>query len=462
MTKRLMMLAGCLCLALLTNLSFRVPTTVEAQAPAACVTGNAPGFTLGVDRNIQLPGGGILRDGDLFFLGNANGVQFTTLSPGTSFFNITAASQANFGIFPGFAGTTALGFSASTPGATSTAISCNDSFWDINFSVAGTGATAGDVITLFFRQPNGTGRQDILQLTVQPDNASVRVTGALAGIDLSAVGHSPTTIGTLIPFEELAGTAGRRARLITVALPMNGTVADCNQLVVEIRRGAGVGTTTVAFINLVVTRMATTTATGTGLQTGIVGLFPTGLKCPTACPTCPAVVAPAVCDTVICFADAFTWCNRLSFGTRYANARVVVPGVNFNQPIAVFLGGGINPLIRQYLGCGGFMRSDMRSILIGQYLAAQLDIQTQMSFWWSRIGRQTLACQVITPMSMPGMPGAPRALPATFSGGPVLTLTDASSLQDLFDVTDFVITRGSMDDLQRLIAIYSQLNACRD
>ena len=65
-------------------------------------------------------------------------------------------------------------------------------------------------------------------------------------------------------------------------------------------------------------------------------------------------------------------------------------------------------------------------------------------------------------MSMPGMPGAPRSLPATFSAGPILTLTDASTLQDLFDVTDFVITRGSMDDLQRLIAIYKQLNACRD
>ena len=132
MTKRLIMLASFLCLALLTNLSFRVPTTVEAQAPAVCLTGNAPAFTIGVDRNIQLPGGGILRDGDLFFLGNANGVQFTTQSPGTSFFNITEASQANFGFFPGYTGTTALGFSASTPGATSTAISCNDSFWDIN------------------------------------------------------------------------------------------------------------------------------------------------------------------------------------------------------------------------------------------------------------------------------------------------------------------------------------------
>lgn len=455
MTKRLIMLAALLGLALLTNLSFRVPTTVEAQAPAVCLTGNAPGFTLGVDKNLQLPGGGILKDGDLFYLGTT--IQFTSQSAGTSFFNITEASQANFGTYPGYTGTTSLGFAASTPGATATAISCNDSFWDINFSLAGTGATAGDVVTLYFRQPNGTGRVDIVQFTVQADNASARVTGALVGIDLSAVGHSPTTLGTLIPYEEAAGTAGRRTRLISVALPMNGTVVDCSQLAVEVRRGAGVGTTTVALINLVVTRMGSPVS-GRGLQSGIIGMYPTGLKCPVACPACP----PIVCDTVLCFADACTWCNRLSFGGRYANARVVVPGVNFNQPIAVYVGGRINPLISQYLGCGGFYRSDMRSVLIGQYLSAQLDIQTQLSFWWAKLSKQPLQCHVITPMSMPGMPGAPRALPATFSGGPITTLTDASSLQDLFDVTDWVVTRGSMDDLAKLIAIYKQLNACRD
>ncbi len=455
MTKRLIMLASFLVLALLTNLSFRVPTTAQAQA--VCLTGNAPGFTLGVDKNIQLPGGGILKDGDLFYLGTT--IQFTTQSAGASFFNISEASQANFGLYPGYTGTTSLGFSATTPSATATAISCNDSFWDINFSLAGTGATAGDVVTLYFRQPNGTGRVNIVELTVQADNASARVTGALAGIDLAAIGHSPTTIGTLIPYEEAAGTAGRRTRLITVALPMNGTIADCSQLAVEIKRGAGIGTTTVALINLVVTRMGSPIS-GRGLQTGITGLFPTGLKCPVACPACATIV----CDTVLCFADACTWCNRLAFGGRYLNHRVVVPGVNFNQPISVFLPGNpprINPLVSQYLGCGGFYRSDMRSVLIGQYLAAQLDIQTQLSFWWIKLNKQPLACQVITPMSMPGMPGAPRALPATISGGPITSLTDASTLQDLFDATDWVVTRGTMDDLAKLIAIYKQLNTCR-
>ena len=221
MSKRLLILAGCLCLALLTNLSFRVPTAVQAQV--ACSTGLAPAFTLGTQKNLVLPGGGVLPDGDLFYLG-ANGLQFTTQSPGASFFTINPNSAVNFGSYPGYPNTTSLGFAATTVGATATAISCLDSIWDINFEVAGRGVTAGDVITLSFQQPDGSGVRNIIQLTVQPDNASVRVTGLLAGAGLDAVGHSPTIVGSVLPFEELAGTAGQRTRLITVSLPiMNDT-----------------------------------------------------------------------------------------------------------------------------------------------------------------------------------------------------------------------------------------------
>jgi hypothetical protein len=149
------------------------------------------------------------------------------------------------------------------------------------------------------------------------------------------------------------------------------------------------------------------------------------------------------CNTVLCFADASEWCNRLSFVERYRNHKVVVPGVSFDQAIAVVIGGRVNPLVRQYLGCGGFERSDLRSRLIAEYLAAQLDIQTQLSFWWLKLNKETLGCHVITPMSMPGMPGAPRALPVTLSGGPVPSLTNASSLQDLYDATNWVVIRGS-------------------
>ncbi len=453
MTKRLMVLASLLGLALFTNLSFRVPTTVEAQA--VCLTGNGPTFTLGVEKNVPLPGGGVLRDGDLFYLGTE--VQFITQSAGARFFSIGDNTSAAFGTNPGFANTTSLGFAASTPNATATAISCNDSFWDISFNIAGTGATAGDVITLYFRQPNGTGRQDIVSFTVQADNASARVTSALAGIDLSALGHTPTSVGTVIPYEEAAGSAGRRTRLITVALPMNGTVADCNQLVVEVRRAGGTGTTTVALVNLLVTRNATSTATGTGLLTGRTGRYPTALRCPVACVACTTIV----CDTTICFTPPAVWCNRLPFPTySQKNFRVVVPGVNLNQPIPVFVNRRINPLISQYLGCGGYFRSDLTYRLIASYIAAQLDIQNQLSFWWAKLGRQPLGCHWMAPMAMPGMATPAPALPVRFSGGPVTSLTVTSSLQDLYDATDWVITRGTAADQLALLAVYSQLNVC--
>jgi hypothetical protein len=449
-----MVMASLLCLALVSNLSFRVPTTVEAQA--VCLTGNGPTFTLGVEKNVPLPGGGVLRDGDLFYLGTA--VQFITQAAGTRFFSIGDNTSAAFGTNPGFANTTSLGFAASTPSATATAISCNDSFWDISFSLAGTGTTAGDVITLYFRQPNGTGRQNIVEFTVQADNMSARVTAALAGIDLSAVGHTPTTVGRVIPYEEAAGSAGKRTRLITVALPMNGTVADCNQLAVEVRRAGGTGTTTVALINLLVTRNATSTATGTGLLTGQTGRYPTALRCPVACVACPAAL---VCDTVLCFAPPTVWCNRLPFPTyNQKNFRVVVPGVNLNQPISVFVNRRINPLISQYLGCGGYMRSDVNYRLIAAYVAAQLDIQNQLSFWWGKLNSQPLGCHWMAPMAMPGMPAAAPALPATFSGGPITSLTVNSSLQDLYDATNWVVTRGTMADQMALLAIYSQLTSC--
>ena len=451
MTKRLMILAGCLCLALLTNLSFRVPTTVQAQA--VCLTGTAPAFTFGTQKNLPIPGGGVLPDGDLFYLG-ANGLQFTTQSPGASFFTISPSSAANFGSYPGYPNTTSLGFAATTIGANSTAVSCLDSIWDINFEVAGRGVTAGDVITLSLQQPDGSGVRNIIQLTVQPDNASVRVTGLLAGADLSAVGHTPTMIGSLLPYEEAAGTAGNRTRLITVALPMNAGIPDCNQLVVSIRRDGGVGTTTVALINIVVTRNATTTATGTGVQTGLSGTYPTALRCPVACPACPN---PPVCDLTICFAPACEWCNRLSFTSYRKDYWVKIPNYNFGLSVSPY---GFNgQLVFQALGCNGFFRTDPYSKMVAEYVAAQLSIQHAVPFWYPELRRQLLACHVRVPMAMPGMPAPVNPLPATLSNGVVLD--GNSSLQDLFNAVDAAALRGNTSDHQKLLAILMALNNCK-
>ena len=180
--------------------------------------------------------------------------------------------------------------------------------------------------------------------------------------------------------------------------------------------------------------------------------------------TVPALFT-VLCDRVLCFAAPTAWCNRLSFPTySQKNFRVVIPGVNLNQPLPVFITSGqdtaINPLVRQYLGCGGYMRADLISRLIAHYVATQLDIQNQLPFWWAKLSKQPLGCHVITPMSMPGMTAPARALPATISGGPVTTLSDSSSLQDLYEATNWVITRGTTADQLALLTLYSQLNSC--
>lgn len=161
-------------------------------------------------------------------------------------------------------------------------------------------------------------------------------------------------------------------------------------------------------------------------------------------------------NLVICFADASRWCNRLTFIGDKRNFAVVVPGVNFNQALPVFSQNleALNPLVRSYLGCGGYMKMDVTSQLIASYLAAQLSVRDQVPFWWVKLKQQPLLLHV-RPLG-----GQPNALPATFSGGPIPYLTEFHSLQDLFDATDWVVTKGTLADQQSLLAIYRQLNSC--
>ena len=446
--KRLLILVTCLTICLLTNLNLRVPVTVEAQA--ICATALAPTFTYGVDKNIPLSGGGVLKDGDLFYLGDANGVKFTTKSAVELF---QAGTAADFVTFPGYPNTIATFFRHSTPNTAASMVSCLDSFWDISFVLYGRGAAAGDVTEIFLQQPDGSERIKVAEFKTQPDNQGTMVTYLLPGADLSAVGHTPTTVGQIIPFEIAGGSGGTRTQLITIALPMDGSISDCNQLEFKVTRAGGVGATQIVLVNLVVTRKATTTATGKGLLTGNTGSYPTTLKCDLVCPACDVLV----CDKTICFYDAPTWLNRLLGNfSRYQNYYVSLP--YFNNGQAFPISANMQYQIAQAIGYGAANPNDPRAKLISAYVAAQLSFQDQTTFYWAEMSKQKLGCHLRMPMAMPGMPAPPPALPITING---VVLDANSTFSDLFAATAWTINRGMPMDYAALNNLYAQLNNCK-
>ena len=452
MTKKLLILVGCITLCLLTNLSLRVPTPVQAQA--ACTTASAPAFTLGVQKNLPLPGGGVLKDGDLFYLGNNNGVKFTTQSAGA---RLVTLQQSAFAVPPGYPNTIALGFTTATPNSVASAISCLDSFWDISFVLYGGNAgSANDKYELYVRQPDGSKQLKLLEFVNTANGQGTTVTAILPGGGLSAVSHSPAIVGNIIPFDTASSATLKRTGLITLALPMDGSVLDCNQLELRITKASGASAAQIALINLVVTRTVSSTASGTGLQSGLTGTYPTALKCDNICPACP-VVSTLVCDKTICFYDAPTWLNRLLGNfSRYQNYYVSLP--YFNNGQAFPISANMQYQIAQAIGYGAANPNDPRAKLISAYVAAQLSFQDQTTFYWAEMSKQKLGCHLRMPMAMPGMPAPPPALPITING---VVLDANSTFSDLFAATAWTINRGMPMDYAALNNLYAQLNNCK-
>ena len=279
--------------------------------PATCPERNftAPAVTHGVS----------VAD-DLFALSQP--LSFTVVSPsmtGANIFNVTAASSGSPGTFGlpvsnatlgagvGFISTAnAQGFSFSTAGERLVAVSCLDNFWDINFVIAGTGATAGDTVSLLMRAPDGTVVSDALaQFTV--GNGSVTLTHLGAGVSLFlnnrlANGTNAVTLANpVVPFVSTpsGSTFSFRTGVLTLALPMdpNSPFHGCQQLAAVIERpnGAPTGTTALVFTDIVLNRDDATTATGTGLLSGQSSTFPTAPLCEAICPPCPVVSGGGGC-----------------------------------------------------------------------------------------------------------------------------------------------------------------------
>jgi hypothetical protein len=237
----------------------------------------------------------MLRDPLTFTLLNADG--------DASFF---ATNAMNFGdnAVPrpiAAAGGSAKGLRVSSPRGTTVALSCREAFWDINFMLAGAGATAGDRVRLFM-QPDESGRRafDLARFTVETDAA--RLSYLEPSATLYGNGHIQQNVGASLPYIFGAGQSGRRTDQITIALSMDARAPTmaCLHLGVEITRSTGMGTTTLVFNTIVLTREGPANGTGRGLFTGQSGTYPTRVPCDRACPTCaPACVRAEIPMTTV-------------------------------------------------------------------------------------------------------------------------------------------------------------------
>ena len=95
---------------------------------------------------------------------DANRTQFLTQNQSLKF-SVVSAPDSGVGVFNdngsnlglgAISGLRTQGISSSTPGSTTTAISCTDNLWDINFVIRRNGDTVGDKVTFFVVRPDGT------------------------------------------------------------------------------------------------------------------------------------------------------------------------------------------------------------------------------------------------------------------------------------------------------------------
>ena len=271
-----MLVAACL----LFNLSLRVPQAFVVQAQSNCPTTDVSATTIGKSGALE----------DQFLLRDP--VTFSLLDPDgdAAFF---ATNEMNFGGNATLqriaaAGGSGKGLRISRSGGRTVALSCRESFWDINFMLAGAGVTAGDRVRLFL-QPDASGSRvfDLARFTVGAGGAMLSYLEPSA--KLYGNGHVQLPAGAFLPYSFAAGTSGRRTDQITIALSMDprAPTMACLHLGVEIIRDGGQGTSTLVFNTIVLTREGPSNGIGTGLFTGQPGTYPTRMPCDRACPTCP-------------------------------------------------------------------------------------------------------------------------------------------------------------------------------
>jgi hypothetical protein len=465
---KFLLLTGLALVCLFAALSLR-PTqeSVSAQAGTVCLEATAPLVTHGVTTNSTFP------NGDLFQLSGGLGFVAANAPAGSSAALLT---NANFGSNPntdfssaGFGSVTPLVLTATAPNSTLRAVSCTDSFWDIDFSIAAKGAAAGDRVRFSLVGPGGA-VTTLVEFTVRADVQGVTLTGLVTGAgvfnnDIFA-NTNRVNIGDSVLFTRDAGSSGRRTNNLTLALNQN--LMFCSALAVEIIRAGGTSgnaMTSVAITSVIVVRTGAAQNTSTpGLLGGLTGGFPTGRPadcarvCPPPCPPASNLMCPF---NMICFHTPFFYCGGGQIP--YTARTVRIPQINFGYPVNVRTGGLVSPIVLRYLGCGPYFfesggpNASAARRLTTYYIAAQFSIDDADSTSPLVDLSEQVSIGCYLQPAMMGMP-APNPFPLTLSNGVVLRADTKFCV--LFDETERAIREMRTADINALLTIYRALLTC--
>jgi hypothetical protein len=446
---------GCFALCLATFLT-RTSENAAAQT-TGCIQFSSPFVTHGFARTDAFP------NGDQFLVGESLG--FTVVSTTSGASKLTA-DNASFGGNPGFPGTSPEGFTASTPNATVRALSCLSELWDINFHLATKGQTEGDMITLYLQNADGSKVVPILMFTIIGGKAVLTAINDAAGSvhldDRLARGGNQMSLNfiNMAEFSVPAGAAGNRTPLLTIAFTMgpDSPVAGCWRVGADIKRGSGVGMTSILFTDIVDIRAAKDgdeNNPAKGLLGGLMGGFPSMGKCGNDCVACPPVSPGGGGPTfpkcrTICFQSDEYFRNKfecLTGRTFLCSVSVQIPGVNFNNPVNVCRN---EDAVLAALRGGAVFGNQPRSpyhLFVQQYVAAQLALSLNAS----GVARTDALWGNLSCYNLPA-----GTLPVTLSNG--VTIDGDSMLKDLFMQTQFGIRDKRQDDLILLGQIFLALN----
>lgn len=187
------------------------------------------------------------------------------------------------------------GVTYATPNSTLQAVSCNESFWDMDFELASSGSTDGDMVTINLLNADKTVAQQLAMFTFQ--NGGALLTNLHPDVKFNYIGMTTRGVGSFVPFIISAGTSGMRTASLALALSQSSKAfSGCYQLAFEIKRAGGAGSTTMVLEDVIVKRMERPSdrdvSIGLGLMTASLGWFPTGRVCDFVCWPCAVLPPP--------------------------------------------------------------------------------------------------------------------------------------------------------------------------